>query len=178
LTLSAQAKAGFIFYDITPVTFAGPGAGTLTGTITTDGVLGSVASTNITAWQFTFTPAGGGGPMMFSGTTLQLSSDFMTASADTLTLNDDGVGQFVFSSTNPDFNFSTFRPSTDPPELLLEIRTAAGNGTDPFPIDSPYVFATAESSAAPEPASVTLALAGLAGLAGYRLMRRRRSSTA
>ncbi len=52
----SQASAAFITYDLTPLTI---GSLSLTGgSITTDGTIGTLASTNITAWSITIPALG------------------------------------------------------------------------------------------------------------------------
>ena len=156
---------------------------TVSGTITTDGTIGTLDNSNISSWVVTF-----------NGTETYRSTDAgafvsvqdLEATASSLTLSDSGFSVVlhlgVFKN-GKEVNEFYCRNSfyTSPPEYselyylayfdsqkLWETKTPSMGGND----NKPWVIAVAESTAVPEPS--TLVMAGGASVCGFALALRRR----
>jgi hypothetical protein len=166
---------------------------TLTGTMTTDGKIGTLTSANITAWAYTITngtttdhESGGSNLVAVIGVTASANSISMAVPAysfagapNNLIFSNSSVGLLIYNRTAavnlPGFGdeYEAFSPSTgmlwqhivsDPPGLSL-----GGN---------PWVIAVNLGQAVPEPGSLTLALLGLPCLAAAALWTRRHNRAA
>lgn len=157
---------------------------TLTGSITTDGTIGSLATADIVAWTFSegnWTPGSGGVTGTFSSgsnaSILNLLGNLVASSTSlSLPTLQTGGGQFSFSGPMETFTFldeSVADSPTSQPAAFVEWSFDAGTSESrEISLASPFVIATATPSAVPLPASAWLLGCGLLGLLG---MNRRRS---
>lgn len=177
--------AGFITYDLNDYSSLQNGW-TLSGSITTDGTIGEIGAQDILSWQYTISngvtsfsasSASGGytqvthvtatptqlllsAPNGFTYNQLWLIGSSSDPLASFLLYDRDNTGEspeqaFYRQWVRPNYSWSAY--SQDSAGLPL--------GGDP------WVIATAQSAAVPEPASIVLVLTGIGGLAGYRLVR-------
>ena len=163
---SATAKAGSIVYNIQ--NYAGLQDGyTVSGTITTDGTIGALTSANITAWSFSVT-----GPTSYqlwsqlAGTVTTIYG--LTASATELILPAPTSGNFDLagfqnSTSGSSLDYARNPPSSDLYRSTTPSYTFAWNDNVPVPPGlqlggSDWILAMTNSSAVPEPATLTLAL--------------------
>jgi hypothetical protein len=156
----------------------------LSGTITTDGTIGTINSANIVA--FTLVISNGLNTYNDSGTDSNVLVNGAMATATQLTLpvsSPSGLEQFNLVGAGPQhLNLEYFR-SNDGTSSQDDTYFGGAFPSSTFWNDQPtvpalgggaWVIANVAPSATPEPASVTLMLAGIGGLAGYRLVRGRR----
>ena len=149
---------------------------TLTGTITTDGTIGTLVASNITSFSFTISNAGGTIVDQEGGTIAEVEN--LTATLTMLTLSD----------SNPLSQLRLPPVIEDPIEYIRSpgfgVYEAFGNNQLFWQHDSentpglslggdPWVIAVAASTV-PEPGSLTLALLGGTCLAVVQSTRRRR----
>lgn len=168
----AGAHAASIIYNLS---FTSATA-TLTGTITTDGTIGSIGAANITAWSFTQT-----GPNAFS-----LTSDApgayrqcigangcFTATATTLSFN------FASTTANDPFsNYGSFGKTVQFAEYAQAAPiSVVSNNQVTFYAPTSNVIGVAATAGVPEPTAWSLMIAGF-GLAGATLRRRATAATA
>jgi hypothetical protein len=166
----SQALAATITYDLTTLTI-----GTLSltgGYITTDGTIGPLASTDITAWSVTITGGfpspdtvtgtspldsfvASGSPLTASATALTF--DFSSLSSDQFILGMSGLTRVSYLALPPEIGLSTGGP------LTVESFTTA--------------FVIASVTATPLPAALPLFAGGL-GMMGLLGWRRKRKSAA
>ena len=139
------------------VDIAGQGE-TITGTITTDGMIGGLVASDITAWSLTAS-----GPMGLSIDSLLVGAAVscapsgcgLTASLSDLTYNFANSALALYFRALDDGSISLF---------FTAFQVAVGNGGGPnFVVGTGPIVATASASV-PEPATVTLLCLALAGL--------------
>jgi len=179
---AADSKGGSINYDIQSYAALQNGY-TLSGTITTDGAIGTLSKSDITAWSYTAT----NGTTTYKVTSTDAFADSavqnLTATATMLTLVQNGAENFVTLGTvlNSVFvdelewgrfglfdSYNLFSASNavwdataaNPPGLQL------GGNT--------WIIAIVGSQGVPEPGTLTLALLGGVCLAVVQWTRRRR----
>lgn len=176
---TAALQAGLITYDLNNYSSLQNGW-TLSGTITTDGTFVDVG---IVSWQFTVS----NGVTSFSASSSQgyAQAVGVTATPTQLLLsapNGFTYNQLILVGTPGLTSFLTYdRDNTGQnPEVDIYQQFDYGTpawqnlstGSTGLPLGGdPWVIATAEPVATPEPASMTLLLTGIGGLAGYRLVR-------
>jgi hypothetical protein len=166
----SQASAASITYDLSPLTI---GSFSLTGgSITTDGTIGTLASTDITVWSVTIT-GGSPSPDTVTGTT---PYGAFTSATSGLTA----------SSTTLKFDLS---PTVDTTNFVLSTNDENGVGYDYMTIalcvsaDCQYstetstAFVIASVAATPLPGALPLFAGGL-GMMGLLGWRRKRKSAA
>jgi PEP-CTERM motif-containing protein len=165
--IAGQASAGTITYSIANYPADQNGA-TLSGTITTDGVSGPLASSDILAWSWTITPAGGT-PFTYTSSDIGATSGIAgaVASPSSITL--------ALPPGTDFYEFALYNGQTAAVGLEYE-RSSSGNlyfgktsagiiWNDPNPAmggNDPWIIATA---AVPEPSTLTLLGIAAAGLA-------------
>jgi len=168
---SGTASAGTIVYDIKNYPTLQNGF-MLGGTITTDGAIGTLAAANITAWTITITSAGGSATTYNSTTPGNIVHGGADASATAITLSsgalsfDNAVGWSPLQYNRGGNNLYISKPDANTTNWF-QFLGAADLGGDP------WIIATAETSAVPEPASLTLLGIGIAGIAGFAWRRRK-----
>jgi hypothetical protein len=159
--LSGVARAADITYNVNrPI-----GAGSVIGTIETDGTIGVLNSSNVKDWSLTLTYPGldGGSPQLITFATRIvsfISGNATTATPTDLLFNFSGVGFLVFSSA--------------PHSSYYCLDTGGAGGCSPSPVEALglvsnnvvgiserglVTFATV--AAVPEPVSYAMLLAGL-----------------
>jgi len=181
---------------ITPVALSS--GYTLTGSITTDGTIGSLSSSDITAWNWTAT-----GPssfsQSFSGPTSTESLD-LTSTSTTLSISFPPDGGPPYPYTANGGHLYLISPTTTTPYAYWETAvtdpgpnnpqpiwqavigyddfptTYSGGYTSPTLPSAPLTIATAVPT--PEPATITLLGSAILLLGGFRLLRRRRGALA
>jgi hypothetical protein len=160
------AEAGEITYAIQNYPADQQGA-TLSGTITTDGVIGTLAATDILSWSWTITPAGGtpstvtssdAGAEAFSVGSIVASQSAITI-APTGSTDDSALALDVVERERLISGLLYDRPGisgmpstydgTDDDSVVWNTPNPAMGGTDPWAI--------AEVATVPEPSSLTLA---------------------
>jgi hypothetical protein len=167
---------------------ADQGGLTLTGSITTDGTIGDLATSDILSWTYTITAAGGSTGTASStdsgaGITL-LENVVASQSSITLAFPDADATEVVnqlrldtppgAGSANLDYVRELYAPgsnTTDPHNFYIGSAHNVGNWNNMDPAmggTNPWVIATA----VPEPSSLILAGPGALGLIGCRLARR------
>jgi hypothetical protein len=148
----------------------------LSGTITTDGVVGDLAVSDILSWSWTVTPSGGapitvsssdtGAAVFIQGSVVASQSSITIAapadvSALTLTVFDPSIGESelsyerAFTPGEPEFDVYEGVSTTISQQAVWETFNPAMGGTDP------WVIAMA-AAAVPEPSSFVLAATALA----------------
>jgi PEP-CTERM motif len=156
---------------------------TLSGSITTDGNLGTLSTSDIVAWTWTISGPGGP-PLTGSGAPGEAFADFLIATSQQLVLpqyqSTDAYLSLVEESGSQEGNRVNWERSsiasgqapeyfaslTSPPTDLWDTLNPGMGGTDPWVI--------AVAAAVPEPSSVVLLGLGIAGLltrAGRRFNR-------
>jgi hypothetical protein len=179
---NATTKAGSIVYEIQNYAALQNGY-TLSGTITTDGTIGTLTSADITAWSFSVTgPSSYGSSSLSPGAGTQVNGVTATAAAITM------------APSAPDSDFGSLQFFSDSPPVLNYGRADANDGNGDrysslsFPTQawitfggyppglqlggSTWIIATANVSAVPEPSTLTLALLGVVCLAVAHSMTR------
>jgi PEP-CTERM motif len=194
IAFAHPGEAGPITYTIQNYPADQNGA-TLSGSITTDGVIGNLAGTDILSWSWTITPSGGT-PFTFSSSEAGAETFLqgtLVASASTITMPatgfaNDGENNLDLGTSDNATLLGYARENTNGGVLgVYDGRISSGNvwstvdpamgGTDP------WVIAVA-GAAVPEPSSVLLLTLGTAGvllsrgtLWRSRRKRRREAST-
>jgi PEP-CTERM motif len=197
--LAAESMGGPITYNIESYAALQNGY-TMSGTITTDGTIGTLASADVTGWSFSVT-----GPTSYQLTSLTPTAGFfldnLTATATSLTLAPPTAGQesllgfeggsFGSTITNLQYdrnpaNPAEGGPATDSYSSFNGTSTPSGIAWKDV-VDNPpglqlggstWVIATVTASAVPEPSTLTLALLGMACLAvAQRTMRYSRDAS-
>jgi hypothetical protein len=197
--LAAESMGGPITYNIESYAALQNGY-TLSGTITTDGTIGTLARANVTSWSFSVT-----GPTSYQLTSLTPTAGFvldnLTATATSLTLAPPTAdqesllsfqgGSFGSTITNLGYDRNPVNPgeggpATDAYSSFNGTGAASGISWRDV-VDNPpglqlggstWVIATVTGSAVPEPSTLTLALLGMACLAvAQRTMRYRKDAS-
>ena len=176
LAMCSAARAVPITYDLGAFS---NGTSTLSGTLTTDGTIGSIAAGNITAWSFTMTGAN----------TLAISSSDAGAQSQCLGTS----GCFTATLTTLSFNFASLT-ANDPfasfsssvggvlsgvlftPSFQGPISANKGLGTTDFNPSSNVIGTAPAPSPAPvpEPATLLLLSTGLVVVGMRRRLKMRR----
>lgn len=178
VALSASVASANIVYNVN----RSIGAGSVVGTIETDGTLGTLSSANIVDWTFTLTSASltlgspsvitmaGGGLTfevggLFSATAFDLTFDFSGAPGGFMLFQGSGGGNYWCLQTNGCFNF----------DGAMEAIGFGPNGS--FGIEAETAaYSTAQvvasvGNAIPEPGMLCLLGLGLLGLGASRRKR-------
>jgi hypothetical protein len=178
----SQASATSITYNLTPLTIGTcnvPPCVTysLTGSITTDGTIGPLASSDITAWSVTAT-GGLPSPATFSGSSTFLifssANSAVTASATQLFFNFTSTApdlMFLFPSTGGLEYVDQSNPPPPPPDLYTVVGLSVGSAGTSYLSESSSDFVIAST---PLPATLPLFASGLGalGLLGWRRKRK------
>lgn len=176
----AVATAGPIVYNVNRIV----GAGSVVGSITTDGTLGVLASSNILSWSLTLTSANlsGGSPQAISSASPSgaagVFGTLLSASASSMFFDFGGgsTGYLLLQAGAPNFNYWCVQTNqchdfSGPSEAIGF--TAAGGNAERVVYTSVEIIATSATTAVPEPASLLLVATGFA-LATVRIRSRRR----
>lgn len=174
LALSDAASAGPITYDVDQTI----GAGTVTGSITTDGQIGILTTTDILSWVLTLTDpslAGGSPDTISSASAVQsvVGGSDLVASATQVTFNFDATGGGVIfqGSDENGWCFTNFPASCiGGPQAEALAFTTTGVGYERVTETGTQVIATV-----PVPEPTPLGLMAL-GMAAVGLARRKRTS--
>jgi len=176
LTLCAStANAAFIVYDVNRTI----GAGTVTGSITTDGTIGVLSKTNIKDWSLTLTAPNlnEGAPHTFKGKTLIGGTAASATSTELLyDLSIEGLNYFMLmsniipGSTTANFWCLETMNCSAGPNLSEQIGHTIPNSSvadqfQQYTATDTIVFATV--AVVPVPAAVWLFGSGLLGLIGF-----------
>jgi hypothetical protein len=185
--LANHANADII-YNIQPYPSDQNGY-TLSGTITTDGVMGALSASDILAWQYTAT----NGLITYSAsstdTGASISATGLEAEGNQLLLPYGNGGTYSLTFSDPNGQALPGGTTNLVLEWLLhvgsevsfyqyELQVNSGPpawSTGSTPTSSSFIIAQeAPSVTTPEPASITLMLAGFGALMGSSFVRRRR----
>jgi hypothetical protein len=201
----ADAHAGPITYDIQSYLSQQNGF-SLSGTITTDGTLGSLTAADITDWTYTITmgnitvtnslaaagPGGTGSTGILTATPTSLTLPIPTTATAAMFQNLLSLGL----DNDPNASSLQWRVAIPVPALSLaggdtyfgvlggpaaQIAWNENTPDNTLPLPTagdPFIIATVPAAAVPEPGSITLMLAGIGGLVGARLTRHRRQAAA
>ena len=179
LAMIGQASAGSITYNILDMP-ANQSGFTVSGTITTDGVIGNLANSDITAWSVTisqgantetFTSSGGGPIVNILNNLVATPSEIYLPPADNVAIANDFELLSVPSIPMP-IEIDQIRWVNSPQPIYMaqvNFASALAWNTSPPVAGTNWVIATA---AVPEPS--TLALGGIAAFAGLGVRARRR----
>jgi stress response protein SCP2 len=141
------------------------GVGNATGTITTDGTIGTLGTANIVAWDLTLNDGTSTVELTDSNSETQVIAGDLTASSLGLFFNfsNDDFGQFDFFNQTSEPNYGTICIETDnncggdsSSMVLLDLNE------DGLSVDSELAGIEQIASAVPEPNSAVLWLAGIA----------------
>jgi len=152
----------------------------VSGSITTDGALGSWDANHITAWAFTVTDSGGAVVVDVDSTDPGASvKDFsppIVATATSLTLvSAFGGGGFTLASGSDNSKRLGFMPESDPGFYFANGLLNTTLWLSPVGFGNEFVIAVADA-AVPEPGALTMAAVGIGSLLGVRLARGRRDT--
>jgi len=178
--LAANANGVTVTYDVNRMI----GAGSVMGTITTDGTIGVLASTNIYAWAINVND--GVDSLSFNstdaGAVLVIAGSSFTSTAVGLYFDFAGfAGGLKFASASSGFGFEWVLSA---PAIGSRTETVAHRRSDNTLAHGEGVLrsgvhqiATVQATGLPEPGTLGLALIGLAGL-GFSRKRKQRQSAA
>ena len=181
MPVSHIAEAGAITYSIQNYPADQQGAA-LSGTITTDGVIGNVAAADVLSWSWTITP--------FEGTPVTLSSStggaveivgavVASQSSFTIAMAPQGDINFISFSGFGDLSLAYDRDNRTQDGSVFNVYSG-DPGAAPWVTDNPVMGGTdpwviAEAGAVPEPSSLALASLGAASGIAFGLARKRRT---
>jgi hypothetical protein len=147
--------------------------------ITTDGTLGALSQSDITAFDITVTDAAGTIEMTQANTGFLLAGNELSATASSLLFDFTGSGVLLFEyggvGDGGPFWCMTSEGCWGGPNQALGVSTQFGE--DPVEYVTESGVADVADAAVPEPASVAVMLAGLCGV-GFAATRRARSRAA
>ena len=190
LALAASLLAGSVLAS--PITYSinrSVGAGSVTGTITTDGTFGSLAIANITAWSLLFSSAG-----LPGGNLTSVTGDFINVLGSGLSATSLALDYDFGVADDGGFALGTLTAGGGVWCMAAGPSTPCASSSETLPIEGLWAFDSigapinAEQThpdgvqtlgtallAVPEPGSVALVLAALmgAGLARRRFSSRR-----
>jgi hypothetical protein len=171
--------AGEITYDLNAPLIAGS---TATGTITTDGDIGTIGVTDIVDWNITLTDGAGTfdltGPLSGNNSGILSQGSDLTATSSNLSFNfsaDDG-GRLIFEnpsigSGGPALCYASTDDCTPAIAVGINITTQNGEGDVNNTIESGTEVIASAGSSTPEPGSFGLLGIGMVGV--LRMMRKR-----
>ena len=169
--LATSASAAPIVYDVNRTV----GVGSVSGTITTDGTFGVLSTGNITGWSLTINAGDADGSFLLQGginSSLEVAGTAMTADADSIDFNFSGDGFALFQ--NPYIGSSQNFWCVEGPNANCtglgngETVTRNNFGVPHITLTDSQAIATVRGGTVPEPASLALVGAALAGLAMAR----------
>jgi len=164
------------------------GPGSVTGTITTDGVLGVLGSSNVLGWTLTLNDGTSAftlfGPTSGNNSQVLVQGSSFTATSSGLFFNYSGSGIVLFQNPfiGSSLNFwclDNITAACTGAHASADIVTTSGSFASVFVTRSgtqqvaTAVAPTPDAAPVPEPTTWVLMGIGLAGLAGRRLARRR-----
>ena len=169
--LAASASAAPIVYDVNRTV----GVGSVSGTITTDGTFGVLSTANITGWSLSIDAGDANGAFLLQGginSSLLVGGGALSADADSIDFNFGGSGFALFQ--NPNIGSSVNYWCVEGPNSNCtglgqgETVTRLTYGVPHITVTGVEAIATVHGGTVPEPASLALVGAALAGLAMAR----------
>ncbi len=167
--LGLAAPTAGMASDITYTVDEGVGPGSVTGTITTDGTIGTLATGDIVNWDLTLKDGSGGMFLLDLGDSQEIDEgDDVTATSTGLLYNysdaDMGLLLFEAPTVGSDDQFLCYTSSPDcSSDDLASVSLSTEDG-EALTVDTPMTGTRAIGAVTPEPSSLLLLGSGMVGL--------------